>query len=251
MTCGFAFCVFTFDFIMIDKDNIPGHIAIIMDGNGRWAKNKGLTRAQGHREGIKRVEEILSQASDLGIKFVTFYAFSSENWKRPKVEVGILMHLLDIFLGRYVRMMMKNNIRFLTIGRKEPIPERLWKKLLAAKEKTKNNRGLTAVFAFNYGSRQEITDAVKKIADDILEKRLRPEDISEERIGDFLYTKGIPDPDLLIRTSGEQRISNFLLWQLSYAELFFTKTYWPDFKKENLEEAISEYQTRVRRFGGI
>ena len=236
---------------MIDTSNLPGHIAIIMDGNGRWAKNKGLTRAQGHREGIKRVEEILSQASDLGIKFVTFYAFSSENWKRPKVEVGILMHLLDIFLGRYVRMMMKNNIRFLTIGRKEPIPERLWKKLLAAKEKTKNNRGLTAVFAFNYGSRQEITDAVKKIADDILEKRLRPEDVSEERIGDFLYTKGIPDPDLLIRTSGEQRISNFLLWQLSYAELFFTKTYWPDFKKENLEEAISEYQTRVRRFGGI
>ena len=236
---------------MIDTSNLPRHIAIIMDGNGRWAKNKGLTRAQGHREGIKRVEEILSQASDLGIKFVTFYAFSSENWKRPKVEVGILMHLLDIFLGRYVRMMMKNNIRFLTIGRKEPIPERLWKKLLAAKEKTKNNRGLTAVFAFNYGSRQEITDAVKKIADDILEKRLRPEDVSEERIGDFLYTKGIPDPDLLIRTSGEQRISNFLLWQLSYAELFFTKTNWPDFKKENLEEAISEYQTRVRRFGGI
>ena len=236
---------------MIDTSNLPGHIAIIMDGNGRWAKNKGLTRAQGHREGIKRVEEILSQASDLGIKFVTFYAFSSENWKRPKVEVGILMHLLDIFLGRYVRMMMKNNIRFLTIGRKEPIPERLWKKLLVAKEKTKNNRGLTAVFAFNYGSRQEITDAVKKIADDILEKRLRPEDVSEERIGDFLDTKGIPDPDLLIRTSGEQRISNFLLWQLSYAELFFTKTYWPDFKKENLEEAIGEYQARVRRFGGI
>lgn len=236
---------------MIDQSNIPAHIAIIMDGNGRWAKNKGLSRAQGHREGIKRVEEILSQASDLGIKFVTFYAFSSENWKRSKVEVGILMHLLDIFLGRYVRMMMKNNIRFLTIGRKEPIPERLWKKLLAAKEKTKNNRGLTAVFAFNYGSRQEITDAVKKIADDVLEKRLRPEDVSEERIGDFLDTKGIPDPDLLIRTSGEQRISNFLLWQLSYAELFFTKTYWPDFKKENLEEAISEYQTRARRFGGI
>mgnify|MGYP001588917497 FL=1 len=236
---------------MLDKSNLPRHIAIIMDGNGRWAKSKGFSRAQGHREGIKRVEEILGAASDLGVKFVTLYAFSSENWKRPKVEVGILMHLLDIFLGRYVRMMMKNNIRFLTIGRKEPIPERLWKKLLAAKEKTKNNHGLTAVFAFNYGSRQEIVDAVKEIAGNILEKRLKPEDISEERMGDFLDTKGIPDPDLLIRTSGEQRISNFLLWQLSYAELFFTKTYWPDFKKENLEEAIGEYQARVRRFGDL
>ena len=237
--------------LMLDKSNLPRHIAIIMDGNGRWAKSKGFSRAQGHREGIKRVEEILGAASDLGVKFITLYAFSSENWKRPKVEVGILMHLLDIFLGRYVRMMMKNNIRFLTIGRKEPIPERLWKKLLAAKEKTKNNHGLTAVFAFNYGSRQEIVDAVKEIAGNILEKRLKPEDISEERMGDFLDTKGIPDPDLLIRTSGEQRISNFLLWQLSYAELFFTKTYWPDFKKENLEEAIGEYQARVRRFGQL
>ena len=237
--------------LMLDKSNLPRHIAIIMDGNGRWAKSKGFSRAQGHREGIKRVEEILGAASDLGVKFITLYAFSSENWKRPKVEVGILMHLLDIFLGRYVRMMMKNNIRFLTIGRKEPIPERLWKKLLAAKEKTKNNHGLTAVFAFNYGSRQEIVDAVKEIAGNILEKRLKPEDISEERMGDFLDTKGIPDPDLLIRTSGEQRISNFLLWQLSYAELFFTKTYWPDFKKENLEEAIGEYQARVRRFGDL
>lgn len=236
---------------MLDQNNIPRHIAFIMDGNGRWAKERGLPRTDGHREGVKRADEILAAAAQIGVKFVTFYAFSSENWKRPKREIDILMRLLDVFLGRNIQKMMKNNIRFLVIGRREPMPDYLWKKLEKARERTKNNSGLSAILAFNYGSRQEIIDAARRLVKDALGKKISPEDINEDNFGDFLYTAGIPDPDLLIRTSGEQRISNFLLWQLSYSELLFPEVYWPDFRRQNLEEAISEYQRRLRRFGGL
>ena len=236
---------------MIDKNNLPKHIAIIMDGNGRWARQKGLSRIEGHREGIKRAEEIIEAADDIGIKFITFFAFSSENWKRPRLEVETLMRLLDMFLKNNLKRLMDNNVRLKAIGRKDPIPDYLWRNLCQTQDATANNTGLTVVLAFNYGSRQEIADAAKNIARDVLEKRLNLEDLDEKAVEGFLYTAGIPDPDLLIRTSAELRVSNFLLWQISYAELYFPKVLWPDFKRSNLEEAISEYQNRARRFGEI
>lgn len=237
--------------ITLDKERIPLHIAIIMDGNGRWAKEKRLARSEGHREGMKRVEEIVEAADALGVHYLTFFAFSTENWRRSRIETAMLMRFLDIFLQRNLKRLLKNNVRFLAIGRKEPIPEFVWKRLVVTQERTKENSGLTVILAFNYGSRQEIADAVRKIAKEVLEGTLGIEDISEENFGEFLYTKGIPDPDLLIRTSGELRISNFLLWQLSYAELCFPKVYWPEFKRQNFEEAISDYQRRTRRFGAV
>ena len=237
--------------LVLDKEHIPRHIAIIMDGNGRWAKEKRLARTEGHREGMKRVEEIVDAADALGVRYVTFFAFSTENWRRSKTETVMLMRFLDIFLQCNLKRLIKNNIRFLAIGRKEPIPEYAWKRLIATQAQTKENSGLTLILAFNYGSRQEIADAARKIAEEALAGRLVPGDINEENFGEFLYTKGIPDPDLLIRTSGEVRISNFLLWQLSYAELCFPKVYWPEFKRQNFEEAISEYQRRTRRFGAV
>ncbi|HLD41327.1 MAG TPA: isoprenyl transferase [Candidatus Omnitrophota bacterium] len=236
---------------MIDKDNLPKHVAIIMDGNGRWASQRNLPRIEGHREGIKRAEEIIEAADEIGIKFITFFAFSSENWKRPRLEVETLMHLLDLFLKNNLKRLMENNVRLKAIGRKDPIPDYLWRNLCRVQETTGNNTGLTVILAFNYGSRQEITDAARKIAGEILEKRLSLEDLDEKAIEGFLYTAGIPDPDILIRTSSELRISNFLLWQISYAELYFPKVLWPDFKRPYLEEAISEYQNRARRFGAI
>ena len=232
---------------MIDKNNIPGHVAIIMDGNGRWARQRSLPRTEGHREGIKRAEEIVEAANDLGIKFVTFFAFSAENWLRPKLEVKTLMRLMDIFLKQNLKKLMENNMRLLVIGRRELVPDYLWRNMAQVQGKTKGNNGLTLVLAFNYGSRQEILDAVKKIIED----KVKPEDLSQEKFGTFLYTAGIPDPDLLIRTSGELRISNFLLWQLSYSELYFSPVCWPDFKRSNFEEAIAIYQNRLRRFGSI
>lgn len=236
---------------MLDKNNIPRHIAIIMDGNGRWAKERGLARSEGHRQGVKRAEEILKAANEIGVKFITFFAFSAENWRRPKQEVNVLMNLLSIFLSRNLKMMMKNNIRLNVIGRREPIPEGLWQRLSQAKDETKENSGLTAILAFNYGARQEIVDAAKRLINEVLADRLSLDKISEENFGNFLYTAGIPDPDLLIRTSSELRISNFLLWQLSYSELFFSEVCWPDFGRQNLEQAISDYQKRIRRFGAI
>lgn len=236
---------------MLDKGNIPRHVAIIMDGNGRWAKERGLPRTAGHMEGIKRIEEILEAASKIGVKYLTFFAFSSENWKRPKVEINILMRSLDNFLSRKLKVLMKNNVRLVCIGRREPVPDYLWERLQKAKEATQENTGLTAVLAFNYGGRAEIVDAVKKALIEARENRLKIEDLNEENFNKFLYTAGIPDPDLLIRTSGELRLSNFLLWQLSYAELYFPKVYWPDFRPENLEEALAEFQIRQRRFGAL
>jgi undecaprenyl diphosphate synthase len=222
-----------------------------MDGNGRWAKEKGLPRTAGHRAGIKRVREVIKAGVDLGIEVITLFAFSSENWSRPKNEVGLLMRALNSFLDREVRQMDKNNIRFCVIGRDDPIPAQLIAKIKKAQDKTKDNTGLIFVLALNYGARQEIVDAAKKIARDAVEGGLDPAGLDTESFGRYLYTSGLPDPDLLIRTSGEMRVSNFLLWQLSYAELYFVRKYWPDFCKEDLIKAVGVYQKRERRFGRI
>ncbi len=236
---------------MTDNNNIPKHVAIIMDGNGRWAKARGLPRTAGHYAGINRVKEIIKSADELGIKVITFFAFSAENWSRPKGEVGLLMRYLNNFLDRQINELKKNNIRFIAIGQDKPIPDYLQAKLKDAREKTKANTGMTVVLALNYGSRQEIIDAVKKVASAAIKGKIDIGELNTDNFNDYLYTAGIPDPDFLIRTSGEMRISNFLLWQLSYAELYFSKKYWPDFRKEDLAEAIKIYQKRQRRFGNI
>ena len=235
---------------MIDKNNIPKHIAIIMDGNGRWAKERGLLRTAGHREGVKRVREIIRAAAELGVKVLTFFALSTENWTRPKSEIRLLMRYLDNFLGRQLEELNKNNIRLRVIGRGDPIPRQLQEKLSRAEEQTRNNTRMTVVLALNYGGRQEIADAARGLAEDVLKGKVKIKEIDDELLSRYLYTAGLPDPDLLIRTSGQMRISNFLLWQISYAELYFPEKYWPSFRKKDLEEAIEEYQRRERRFGG-
>jgi undecaprenyl diphosphate synthase len=236
---------------MIDKNNLPKHVAIIMDGNGRWAKERGLPRTAGHRKGINRIEEIIKAASELGLKAVTFFAFSTENWSRPKREVDMLMHCLDNFLKRRIAELDKSNIRLKVIGRDEPLPAYLREELRKAQEKTADNAGLVAVLALNYGARQEIVDAVKRFTQAVIKGATSIEDLQPANFSRYFYTAGLPDPDFLIRTSGEMRISNFLLWQISYAELYFPKKYWPDFGKKDLEKAIEVYQKRERRFGGI
>lgn len=236
---------------MIDKFKIPKHIAIIMDGNGRWAKERGLSRTFGHREGVKRVKEIVKTAAELGVKVITFFAFSAENWSRPKQEISVLMRYLNDFLDREIKEMHKRNIRFLVIGRAHPLPVQVYKKIKEAQRLTKDNTGLTVVLALNYGSRQEIVDATKGIARAVVMGKLDIDDLDEDVFEDYLYTAGLPDPDLLIRTSAELRISNFLLWQLSYAEFYFPDKFWPDFKSADLIDAIKVYQLRERRFGGI
>ena len=235
---------------MLDKNNIPRHIAIIMDGNGRWAKERSLPRTAGHREGVKRVREIIRAAAELGVKVLTFFAFSTENWTRPKSEIRLLMRYLDNFLGRQLEELNKNNIRLRVIGRGDPIPRQLQEKLSRAEEQTRNNTRMTVVLALNYGGRQEIADAARGLAEDVLKGKVKIKEIDDELLSRYLYTAGLPDPDLLIRTSGQMRISNFLLWQISYAELYFPEKYWPSFRKKDLEEAIEEYQRRERRFGG-
>lgn len=236
---------------MTEQDNLPRHVAIIMDGNGRWAKERGLPRSAGHRQGIKRVEEIVEASAEMGLKFVTFFAFSSENWSRPKSEIGMLMRSLSVFLDKKLEKLDKNNIRFITIGREDPVPGYVQAKLRHAQRKTSDNTGLTIILALNYGSRQEIVDAAKQFADDVVSGRREIDALDPELFNRYLYTRNIPDPDLLIRTSGEMRISNFLLWQISYAELYFPDKYWPDFKKEDLREALDEFLKRERRFGGL
>jgi undecaprenyl diphosphate synthase len=229
----------------------PNHIAIIMDGNGRWARRRGLPRTAGHRAGIDRIKKIIKSADELGVKILTLFAFSTENWKRPKREVDMLMRSLENFLDKEISDLNKNNIRLNVIGRDEPIPKNLLEKLKNAQEITKNNTGITVNLAFNYGARTEIVDAVKRIADAVSRQRYSLEQLNENSFSEFLYTAGFADPDLLIRTSGEMRISNFLLWQLSYAEFYFTKKFWPDFDKKDLQDAIQEFQSRDRRFGEI
>jgi len=228
---------------------IPQHVAVIMDGNGRWAKQRHLPRTQGHMEGVKRVEEIIETAHDLGIKVLTLFTFSTENWNRPKDEVSVLMNILVSVLNRKLAKLKKANIRLSMIGKREGIPNKVLDALDQAMKETRSNTGLIMNLAFNYGSRIEIIDAIKEIAQAVQRGNLDIRNITEDTVGEALYTKDLPDPDLLIRTSGEQRISNFLLWQLSYAEFYFTEKFWPDFRKEDFLEAIEEYQHRERRYG--
>ena len=236
---------------MQDNPKIPKHVAFIMDGNGRWAQERGMSRTAGHRQGVQRVKEIIRGAAGLGIQVITFFAFSTENWSRPKSEVNVLMRYLDNFLDSQVKLLHKNNMRFTVIGRREPIPKYLQAKIIQAQEKTRGNTGLRVVLALNYGGRQEIVDAAKKFARDVVAKKADLENLDERKFSRYFYAADIVDPDLLIRTSNEIRISNFLLWQLSYSEFYFSHKCWPDFGIEALKEAIKEYQKRDRRFGRI
>ena len=230
---------------------IPAHVAIIMDGNGRWAKKRGLPRTMGHAQGAKVVEQILEDADHMGIRYLTVYAFSTENWTRPGTEVKALMNLLRTYMKTSLAKCAKNNVRIRVIGDKSRLDPDLQDSIRTLEEATKNNTGIGFQIAINYGSRDEITRAVRKIARKTAAGELRPEDITEETISDALDTAGIPDPDLLIRTCGEERLSNFLMWQLSYSEMYFTDTAWPDFTKEELEKAVDAYNHRERRFGGL
>ncbi|SEQ11697.1 undecaprenyl diphosphate synthase [Lachnospiraceae bacterium RM5] len=231
--------------------NIPNHVAIILDGNGRWAKKRHLPRNYGHIEGAKTVEKICEDADSLGIKYLTVYAFSTENWNRPEDEVSALMKLLRNYLKDCIKRANKNDMRVRVIGDKTRLSEDIRKSIDDLEEATKENTGLNFTIAINYGSRDEIRRAICNIAKDTKEGKINESDINEELISDYLDTKGIPDPDLLIRTSGEERLSNFLLWQLGYAEFYFTDVLWPDFNKKELEKAIEKYNTRDRRFGKV
>jgi len=232
-------------------DNIPEHIAIIMDGNGRWAKQKKRSRISGHTEGMKSIDEILNTATSLEIKVLTLYAFSSENWKRPKLEVMALMKLLNKYLDKELPRFMKDNIKLIAIGRLDQLPKPVYSRLKQVIQTTSGNTGLILNLALSYGSRGEIVDAVKSLCRLAAKGEIKPEDIDEETISGRLYTAGLPDPDLLIRTSGELRISNFMLWQISYTELYVTPVLWPDFRENEFLEAIKEYQNRDRRFGRV
>lgn len=233
----------------IEINNLPKHIAIIMDGNGRWAKERGFLRAIGHESGTKSVRNTVEACSELGIKNLTLYAFSSENWNRPKLEVQTLMQLLISSLKKELPTMQKNSIRLNAIGNLNNLPKKVQKELLYVIESTKENIEMTLTLALSYGSRDEIIDVTRQICDKVKNNIISIENIDDTLINQHLYTRNLPDVDLLIRTSGEKRISNFLLWQIAYAELYFTDVYWPDFKKENLYEAITNYQKRERRFG--
>ena len=230
---------------------IPTHVAIIMDGNGRWAKKRNMPRVKGHYEGMQTVKKITKYASKLGIQYLTLYAFSTENWARPKEEVNYLMDLPEKMFMSFMPELMENNVKVEVIGVVEKLPENTRKAVEDAIEQTKNNTGLKLVFALNYGSKDEIVTAVKRIAQGAANNEYKVEEIDEQLISDNLFTKDTPDPDLLIRTSGEQRISNFLLWQIAYSEFIFTKVAWPDFVEEELYKALLEYQSRDRRFGGL
>ena len=233
----------------IDKNNLPSHLAIIMDGNGRWAKKQGFLRNIGHQKGSESVREIITTSAELGIKNLTLYAFSTENWNRPKLEVDTLMKLLLQSLKKELATLEKNNIRLNTIGNFGLLPASVQKELGGVIERTKNNTHMTLTLALSYGSREEIVTAIKTISEKVKNNIISIDTIDDSIINEHLYTHNLPDVDLLIRTSGEHRISNFLLWQIAYAELYFTDILWPDFKKENLYEAILSYQKRERRFG--
>jgi len=230
---------------------IPTHVAIIMDGNGRWAKKRNMPRVKGHYEGMQTVKKITKYASKLGIQYLTLYAFSTENWARPKEEVSYLMDLPEKMFTSFMPELMENNVKVEVIGVVEKLPENTRKAVEDAIEQTKNNTGLKLIFALNYGSKDEIVTAVKRIAQGAANNKYKVEEIDEQLISDNLFTKDTPDPDLLIRTSGEQRISNFLLWQIAYSEFIFTKVAWPDFVEAEFYKALLEYQSRDRRFGGL
>lgn len=231
--------------------SLPEHIAIIMDGNGRWAKARNLPRVEGHRRGAESVRNIVRACGQLGIRYLTLYAFSSENWTRPESEVETLMGYLAHYLKHEERELMANDVRLETIGEIERLPEKVQKQLALTKKNLSSNNGVTLVLALSYGSRQEITRAVRLISTKVASGELNPDSIDERVVADHLYTAQIPDPDLMIRTSGEVRLSNFLLWQLSYAELVITRVHWPDFDAEELCQAIEEFALRHRRFGGL
>ena len=233
----------------IDLKKLPKHISIIMDGNGRWAKQKGLLRALGHEEGTQAVRDVVEGSAELGIKHLTLYAFSTENWNRPKMEVDTLMRLLVSSLKKEIKTLTKNDIRLNAIGNLENLPKKAQKELKEVIEKTKDNTRMVLTLALSYGSREELVHVVREVSKKVKNEEISPDAIDESIINQHLYTRNLPDVDLLIRTSGEQRISNFLLWQIAYAELYFTNILWPDFRRENLYEAIYNYQTRERRFG--
>jgi len=233
----------------INIDQLPNHIAIIMDGNGRWAKSKGLLRNIGHQNGAKTVKEVVETCAKINVKYLTLYAFSTENWNRPKLEVELLMKLLISSLKKEVKTLQKNNIKLSTIGNLNSLPTKVARELKDVIEKTKDNNRLTLTLALSYGSREELIKTIKEISLKVKNNLISPENIDKLVINNHLYDHYLPDVDLLIRTSGEQRISNFLLWEIAYAELFFSDILWPDFNKENLFEAILNYQNRERRFG--
>jgi undecaprenyl diphosphate synthase len=232
-------------------ERIPRHIAIIMDGNGRWAKKRFLPRTAGHREGVERVSEIVEAASDLNVQCLSLYAFSTENWKRPKEEIDALMNLLILYINRELDRIHKNNIKMRVMGDISKLPKNVAEKVQMAIEKTKDNTGMVLNIGLNYGGRDEIVRAVKNILADVKRGKLKEEDINSDMFSKYLYTSELPDPDLLIRPSGELRLSNFMLYQVAYTEFWFSEIYWPDFKPKNLYEAIIDYQKRDRRFGGI
>lgn len=235
----------------VRKKPVPEHIAIIMDGNGRWANNRAMPRIAGHHEGMKVVRKITIMANRLGVNTLTLYAFSTENWKRPKPEVDYLMKLPEEFLGTYLPELASENVKVKMIGYSDQLPSHTYRAVESAMNKTKENTGLILNFALNYGSRAEIIDAVKNVAIEVEKGNLRSNEMNEEIFSNYLMTKGLPDPDLLIRTSGEIRLSNFMLWQLAYSEFWFTDVLWPDFTEEHLIQAIEEFQNRQRRFGGV
>lgn len=233
------------------SSEIPRHIAIIMDGNGRWAKSKNLPRIAGHREGVESVREIVKSSARIGVKYLTLYTFSTENWKRPKTEVTTLMRLLVKVLRREIQELHNNDVRLQAIGDIPALPKDVQKELADAIDKTRNNKTLTLVLALSYSGRWEIVDAVRSIARDLKEGKISEEEIKIDTFSKYLNTKNIPDPDLLIRTSGEMRISNFLLWQLAYSEMYITPVFWPQFREKDLLEAIADYGKRERRFGKV
>ena len=236
---------------VVDYDNLPKHIGIIMDGNGRWAKKRGLPRRFGHREGAKVLEKITRFAGDIGISYITYYAFSTENWKRPSKEVESLMKLMIMYLDDYKRLLGGEDIRIRIIGKREGLSEEILEKIKIVEEATKHNSKITMNIAVNYGGREDILNSVKTLANKVKNGEISPEDITEEDINDNLYTSYMPDPDLIIRPSGELRLSNFLIWQSAYSEFWFSDINWPDFTKEDFLKAISDFQKRNRRYGGV
>lgn len=231
---------------LVDRNNLPAHIVIIMDGNGRWAKKKNLDRISGHREGMKSVKAVVKGAKELGVKYITLYAFSAQNWNRPKVEVGALMKLLKHYLINEGDKLIENGVSLNAIGRLWELPRDVYEVLLETIDKTKKCKELTLTLALSYGGREEIIDGIKEM---VSKGNLAPEDINQNNFSKFLYTDDLPEPDLLIRTSGEMRLSNFMLWQLAYTEIYVTRTLWPNFRKRHLIKAILNYQKRERRFG--
>lgn len=236
---------------MPEHPEIPRHVAIIMDGNGRWAKQRGLPRLEGHRAGAESVREVMEACIELGVGYLTLYAFSSENWKRPETEVKALMGLLDRFLKEKAKDLDRQNVRLLAIGQIDRLPEKTRKLIHTIQERTAGNTALTLVLALSYGGREEIVSAARSLAEDVAAGRIAPGDITTDLFATRLHTADIPDPDLLVRTSGEMRVSNFLLWQISYAEMVIVKKFWPDFRQGDLFDAVNEYKGRNRRFGAL